>query len=207
MERPDSEFQGMSGAVFPVGLSDMVIGRKVEQRFGLLGLARLLKLVELVIDRADPSTTAPSAVLAWGDFLAALHCTQEDAGEFLNYCDHARVLDRGNDDGRLRLTLVGELVARLVPAEAPPLAAGARQLFDSDKQWAEWFKSDLNCPPYLVNDSSTRQLFRRWCATNVTTDEVEAATVRAIKAGEAPHPAILHDHLKALRVDKLRALS
>ena len=197
----------MSGAVFPVGLSDMVIGRKVEQRFGLLGLARLLKLVELVVERADGSTTAPSAVLAWGDFLSALHCNQEDAGEFLNYCDHARVLDRGNDDGRLRLTLVGELIARLVPAEAPPLTAGARQLFDSDKQWAEWFKSDLNCPPYLVNDPLTRQQFRRWCVNNITTDEVEAATERAIRAGEAPSPVILHDHLKALRGEKLRALA
>lgn len=193
--------------MFPVGLSAMVIGRKIEQRFGLLGLARLLKLVELVTERADGSTTAPSAVVAWGDFLAALGCNQEEAGEFLSYCDHARVLDRGNDDGRLRLTLVGELVARLVPTEAPPLAAGARQLFDSDKQWAEWFKADLNCPPYVVNDPMTRQLFRRWCVNNITTDEVEAATERAIKAGEAPQPAILHDHLKALRGDKFRALA
>lgn len=197
----------MSAAAFPVGLSGMVIGRKVEQRFGLLGLARLLKLVELVMDRVDGSRAAPTAVVAWGDFLAALHCNQEDAGEFLAYCDHARVLDRGDEDGRLRLTLVGELVTRLVPAEAPPLAAGARQLFDSPKQWAEWFKADLNCPPYLVNDPSTRQLFRRWCVNNITTDEVEAATERAIKAGEAPYPAILHDHLKALRGDKLRALT
>lgn len=199
----------MTATIFPVGLSEMVIGRKVEQRFGLLGLARLLKLVELVMERVDRSTTVPgmSAVVAWGDFLAALHCSQEEAGEFLSYCDHARVLDRGNEDGRLRLTLVGELVARLVPAEAPPLAVGARQLFDSDKQWAEWFKADLNCPPYLLNDSATRQLFRRWVATNVTTDEVEAAIDRAIKASEAPHPAVLHDHLKALRVDKLRALT
>lgn len=197
----------MSATTFPVGLSEMVIGRKVEQRFGLLGLGRLLKLVELVTERADKTVTTPTAVVAWGDFLAALHCNQEDAGEFLSYCDHARVLDRGDEDGRLRLTLVGELVARLVPPAAEPLALGARQLFDTDKQWAEWFKADLNCPPYLVNDPTTRQLFRRWVASNVTTDEVEAATERAIKAGEAPHPAVLHDHLRALRADKLRALT
>lgn len=197
----------MSARMFPVGLSEMVIGRKVEQRFGLLGLGRLLKLVELVMERADSSTKAPTAVLAWGDFLAALHCNQEDAGEFLSYCDHARVLDRGDEDGRLRLTLVGELVARLVPADAPAQAVGERQLFTTDKQWVEWFKSDLNCPPYLLNDSATRQLFRRWCVTNVTVDEVEAASVRAIKAGEEPHPAVLHGHLKALRLDKLSALT
>lgn len=197
----------MSAAIFPVGLSEMVIGRKIEQRFGLLGLARLLKVVELVGERADASTAAPVAVIAWGDFLAALHCDQEAAGDFLSYCEHARVLDRGNDDGRLRITLVGELAARLAPPVSVTAAASGRQLFDSEKQWAEWFKSELTCPPYLANDPVTRQLFRRWCATNVTTDEVEAATERAIKAGEAPHPAVLHDHLKALRVDKLRALA
>ncbi|MFJ7111285.1 hypothetical protein ACIQU2_27470 [Pseudomonas sp. NPDC098740] len=199
----------MNARPFPVGLSEMVIGRKIEQRFGLLGLGRLLKLVELVVVRADRSTTAPglSAVMAWGDFLAALSCNQEDAGEFLSYCDHARVLDRGDEGGRLRLTLVGELVARLIPPDAPAQAVGERLLFNTDKQWVEWFKSDLNCPPYLLNDSATRQLFRRWCVTNVTVDEVEAATERAIKAGEAPHPAVLHDHLKALRLDKLRALA
>jgi hypothetical protein len=197
----------MTPAYFPVGLSEMVIGRKVEQRFGLLGLARLLKLIELVTERADRAVSTLTAVVAWGDFLAALHCNQEDAGEFLSYCDHARVIDRGDENGRLRLTLVGELVARLVPADAPAILAGSRQLFVTDKQWAEWFKSDLNCPPYLVNDSATRQLFRRWVVTNVTTDEVEAATERAIKAGEAPHPAVLHDHLKNQRVEKLRALA
>ena len=197
----------MRAATFPVGLSGMVIGRKVEQRFGLLGLGRLLKLVELVTERADKAAPSLTAQVAWGDFLAALHCDQETAGEFLSYCDHARVLDRGNEDGCLRLTLVGELVARLIPADAPAQAVGERQLFATAKQWVEWFRADLNCPPYLLNDSATRQLFRRWCVNNITTDEVEAATERAIKAGEAPQPAVLHDYLKALRVEKLRALS
>ena len=197
----------MSLPIFPVGLSDMVIGRKIEQRFGLLGLGRLLKLVELVTERADKASISLTAVVAWGDFLAALHCDQDTAVEFLSYCDHARVLDRSAEDGRLRLTLVGELVARLVPAEAPAQAVGDRQLFTTAKQWVDWFKVDLNCPPYLLNDTATRQLFRRWCVNNITTDEVEAATARAIKAGEAPHPAVLYAHLKALRGEKLRALS
>ena len=197
----------MSAPIFPVGLSAMVIGRKVEQRFGLIGLGRLLKLVELVTERANPAGALLTAVVAWGDFLAALDCDQETAGDFLSYCDHARVLDWSTEDGRLRLTLVGELWARLVPAEVPVQAMGDRQLFTTAKQWVEWFKVDLNCPPYLLNDTATRQLFRRWCVNNITTDEVEAATARAIKAGEAPHPAVLYDHLKALRGEKLRALN
>ena len=188
--------------------SSLVISRKLEQRFGLIGLARLLKLVELVTDRL-PAEGPPSVVLAWGDFLTELSCNQEQAVEFLAYCDHARVLDQATDDGRLRLTLVGELASRLRPEVPTPLPqASGRQLFDTDKQWAAWFKDELSCPPYLANDPLTRQLFRRWCATNVTVDEIEAATERALKASEAPHPAVLHEHMKAIRQTKIeRALA
>lgn len=188
--------------------SSLVISKKLEQRFGLIGLARLLKLVELVTERL-PAEGPPSVVLAWGDFLTELSCNQEQAVEFLAYCDHARVLDQATDDGRLRLTLVGELASRLRPAVPDPQPqASGRLLFDTDKQWAEWFKSDLNCPPYLANDPLIRQLFRRWCATNVTVDEIEAATERALAAGHAPQPAVLHDHLKAIRQTKIeRALA
>lgn len=183
--------------------SSLVISKKLEQRFGLIGLARLLKLVELVTERL-PAEGSPSVVLAWGDFLTELSCTQEQATEFLAYCDHARVLDQATDDGRLRLTLVGELAERLRPAvPTPQPQVSGRLLFDTDKQWATWFKDDLNCPPYLANDPNTRQLFRRWCATNVTVDEVEAATTRALAAGEAPLPSILHDHLKVIRQAKI----
>lgn len=188
--------------------SSLVISRKLEQRFGLIGMARLLKLVELVTERL-PAEGPPSVVLAWGDFLTELSCNQEQAVEFLAYCDHARVLDQATEDGRLRLTLVGELASRLRPAVPTPLPqASGRQLFDTDKQWAVWFKDELSCPPYLANDPLTRQLFRRWCATNVTVDEIEAATERALQASEAPHPAVLHEHLKAIRQTKIeRALA
>lgn len=68
--------------------SSLVISKKLEQRFGLIGLARLLKLVELVTERL-PAEGPPSVVLAWGDFLTELSCNQEQAVEFLAYCDHA----------------------------------------------------------------------------------------------------------------------
>lgn len=184
-----------------------VIGCKLEQRFGLLGLARLLKLAELVVARAEPGAKRPRAVVAWGDFKAALQFTsQEAATEFLNYCDHARVLDQGVEGDRLRLTLAGELVELIAPP-APPSPVAARQLFQSEQEWAEWFSTDLNCPPYLRNDPATRRLFRHWCASNVTVDEVEAAAIRATSAREAPHPATLHDYIKAMRLEKIRAAS
>jgi hypothetical protein len=196
----------MGSSSYPVGLSEWVIGKKIEQRFGLIGIARLIKLVELVAERNAPATTAPSAVVAWGDFMAALHCNNEIATEFLAYCDHARVIDQGSEDGRLRLTLVGELAMRLACAEAVAAPPVGRLLFVTHQQWAEWFKAELSCPPYLVNDPVTLKLFRRWCATNVTVDEVEAAIERSKHAQEAPHPAALHDHMKALRLEKLRAI-
>lgn len=183
-----------------------VAGRKVEQRFGLAGLARLLKLVELVVDRADPGAKRVSAVLAWGDLLAVIQCDQVAALEFLVYCGHARALDHGNDGGRVRLSLVGELAALLVESPAAAPSAG-RTLFEREQQWADWFAADLDLPPYLRNDPDTRRLFRHWCASNVTVDEVEQAAMRAVAEGRAPSPAILHEHIKALRLEKIRAAS
>ena len=191
----------MPGFKVPAGLSTLVIVRKVEQRFGLLGFARLLKLVELVADAA--TVPAPgSAVVAWGDALQALGCGQDDAAEFLTYCEHALVLERSGSEGRLRLTLRGELAAMLVEAvhDAPPPAP---MLFCTEQQWADWFMADLNCPPYLANDAGSRQLFRRWIATNVTVTEAEAAMQRVIEAREAFSPAVLHDHLAAVRKAKI----
>lgn len=189
-----------------IGISDWVISKKLDQRYGPLGIGQLVKLVELVATRAEAGRKGPSMVIAWGDFLAALGCNVETATEFLTYCEQARAIDRGNEDGRLRITLVGELASLFAAPEAPPVQASGRILFETDKQWSDWFKADLNCPPYLANDPYTRQLFKRWCVSNVTLDEIEEATRRAIAQSEAPQPAILNDYLKALRQEKLSAL-
>lgn len=188
-------------STFPLSLSGAVIGRKVEQRFGLLGLARLLKLAELVAARADREAKRISAVVAWGDFMAALQCSQDEAVEFLTYCDHARVIDQGRDGERLELTLVGEMAAFMAPPPPPAPVV----VFETERQWAEWFAADLNCPPYVRNDPVTRALFRRWCAVNVTVAEVEAAALRAVNAGGAPTPATLQDHIRAIRQEKINA--
>lgn len=195
----------MRGIWVPAGLSGLVIAKKLEQRFGLLGFARMVKLVELVAELSAPDA-APSAVVAWGDFMLAIGCNQEATGEFLAYCEHARVLDRSDEDGRLRLTLLGELAGLLATPAAAALPAGpvGPVLFTTDKQWTRWFIDEWNCPAYLANDPVTRALFRRWCATNVTVDEVEAASELALKASEAPMPAILHDHLKTVRETKIK---
>lgn len=191
----------------PVGMSDWVISKKIEQRFGLIGIARLVKLLELVVERSDKSAKAPTALVAWGDFMAALHCDTSAAADFLAYCEQARVLDRATEDGRLRVTLIGELANRAAPPVDQAVAPAGREIFTKPEQWAEWFASDLNCPPYLAKDPYTTKIFARWCVTNVALDEVEAAVERAIQKGEAPQPAALHDYLKALRLERLSAVS
>lgn len=197
----------MPSSEWPFRLFDLTVFRKVDQRFGMLGAARLIRLIELVLEQVADSDQPLTAVMAWGDFMTAMSCNSEQAAEFLAYCDHARAIDRADVDGRLSLTLVGELAARFRPADSGPRPVPGRVLFETDKQWAEWFKGELNCPPYLANDPSCRRIFRRWCATNVTVDEMEAAIERAMKAGEAPSPAVLHDHLRAYRQAKIERAS
>jgi hypothetical protein len=200
----------MRGYVPLIGLSGWVIAKKLEQRFGVVGIGRLVKLVELMSARAEPGRKGPSMLVAWGDFMAALQCNTEAATEFLTYCEQARALDRSTEDGRLRVTLVGELASLLAEpdtSDAPITQVAGRTLFSTHKQWVDYFRSELDCPPYLANDPYTHKLFKRWCITNVTLDEVEEAIERAIERREAPQPAILHDYLKALRLEKLSALA
>lgn len=185
-------------------LVQAVVGRKVEQRFGLAGLGRLFKLIELVTARATPEAKRVAAVIAWGDLFGALQCDQPAALEFLAYCGHAGVLDQGNEGGRLRLTLTGELASLLAsPVGAAPDSAPV--LFVNEQQWADWFAADLDMPPYLRDDPEARRLFRHWCASNVTVAEVEAAAIRVTADGHAPMPAALHSQIRAFRQEKIRA--
>lgn len=190
----------MGGFNVPAGLSSLVIARKVEQRFGLPGFARLLKLVELVAD-ASTKPASDAALLDWGDVLQALG-SQDAAAEFLSYCETAGVLERAGGD-RLRLALRGELACLLAPVAEQQAPAASPVLFTREQEWVDWFLADMNCPPYLANDASSRQLFRRWIATNVTVEEADAAMRLAIEAREAPAPVVLHEHLQAVRRAKI----
>lgn len=192
----------MQGFLKVSGLSGSVIVRKVEQRFGFPGYARLIKLLELM-SVAGPVVEGAPVVMPWADVLEVLQTGDMHAREFLKYCEDAKALRVTRDDGRFQVTLFGELAALMASAPTVPAVVAGPVLFETDEQWADWFATDLDCPPYLVNDASTRQLFRRWCATNVTVAEVEAAIELAIKAKEESHPAALHDHLKTVRNTKI----
>jgi hypothetical protein len=192
----------MQGFLKVTGLSGLVVVRKLEQRFGLAGYARLIKLLEL-ISVSGPVIEGEPVSLPWADVLESLQAGDMHAREFVSYCEEARALRVTRDAGQLLVTLCGELVVLMASDPMVPEVVVGPVLFETDDQWADWFSADLNCPPYLANDASTRYLFRRWCATNVTVAEVEAAIELAIKAKEAPLPAALHDHLKTVRNTKI----
>jgi hypothetical protein len=178
-----------------------VIVRKLEQRFGVVGFGRLIKVLELV-GEVSLSVADEPCVIAWADVLEGLQADDMKAWEFLTYCEKAGALCVTRDEGRLQVTLCGELAALMANAPAALVMPGP-VLFESDEQWAEWFTADLNCPPHLASDAQTRRLYLRWCATNVTVAEIEAAIELAVGDGRAPLPAVLHEYLKTVRNNKI----
>lgn len=182
------------------GLSALVLVKKLESRYGLLGFARLVKLLELVAEKPAAAPDEP-VVLAWADVLESLQVNDLMCFEFLAFCENAKALRVTRDESRLQLKLCGELDALM--ANAPVQAGSGPVLFETPEQWAEWFATDLGCPPHVATDPLNRQRFRRWCATNVTVTEVEAAIELAIKASQAPTPTALHEHLRTVRTTKI----
>lgn len=183
------------------GLSSLVIVRKLEQRFGVVGFGRLIKVLELVGEVSLRVANEPF-VIAWADVLEGLQADDTKAWEFFTYCEKAGALRVTREEGRLQVTLCGELDALMANAPVASVMP-VPVLFESDDQWAEWFAADLNCPPHLASDAQTRRIYLRWCATNVTVAEVEAAIELAIGDGRAPLPAVLHEYLKTVRNNKI----
>lgn len=192
----------MQGFLRLSGLSNLVVVRKVEQRFGFAGYARLIKLLEL-ISSMKPAVDESPLGMPWADVLEALQVDDLRGREFLTYCEDAKALRVTRREGVFEVALCGELVSLMANAPVGLGNVPKLVLFESEREWADWFAADFNCPPYLVNDAYNRQLFRRWCAVNVTVAEIEAAVELAIGAKEAPHPVALHEHLKTVRIKKL----
>lgn len=131
----------MSSLNLPANFSALPIVLKVEQRFGVAGFARLIKLLGLL-----PSSP-----------------------------DHA----------------LG--IIELPAAQLPKVA----------NEWCQWLAVELSMPAHHGKDPYNQSLFRHWCATNVTIDEMNAAIELAIKAGAGLTPSNLHTFLKTVRKEKL----
>ena len=155
----------------PSNFSALPVVLKVEQRFGMAGFARLIKLLELFA--SSPSRNTGVVALPVSDWLDALQVDPQDLGFLLDYLAKAEwlTLEQGEEPGSpLRITLAD---------------------------------FTMFLPPLLGKDPYTQDLFRRWCASNVTIEEMELAIELARKASTAPSPPALHDFLKTVRNTKI----
>lgn len=188
----------MSWAKLSGAFSAQVAVRKVEQRFGLVGFARMVKLVELL---ATSSTRAAGSIsMRPSDWLDALQIHRPELDEFLAYLQAAGWLtvEQGGEPGA-PLTVVLANAALYLPDSSDP------QLFTEAAQWADWCAVELAAPAWLINDPHTQQLFRRWCASNVTTREMAEAVQRALSASAQLSPTELHEQLQIVRRQRLQA--
>lgn len=177
----------------PFDFSALPIVLKVEQRFGLPGFARLIKLLELFA--SSPSRESGVIELPISDWVDALQAGAEDINTFLAYLAKAEwlALEQGEEPGApLRVTLAA-FADFLPPLELPKIA----------DQWRRWFEYELSMPPLLGKDPYTQDLFRRWCASNVTINDMELAIELARNANTAPSPPALHEFLKTVRNTKI----
>lgn len=185
----------MTGFVHSSNLSDQVLVRKVEQRFGLVGYARLCKVFELV------ALGNGVASLSRSDWVDALQCDGVALDGFLAYCVQAGGLSTSQADGANGLLAI-RVIERdtLCPSAVPGIASSV--LPRVADEWVAWCRTELNLPGWQLNEATTRRMFARWCAVNVTTEEATRAIESAGRAGEVSAAAI-HDHLNLLRRQRI----
>lgn len=177
----------------PPNFSALPIVLKIEQRFGAAGFARLIKLLELFA--ASPARVAGLIELPASDWRDALQAGPLELGVFLSYLasDGFLAQEQGPEPGSpLRVTLA-EFSAFLPPLQLPRVA----------NEWRQWFAAELGMSEDHGKDPYNQSLFRRWCAKNVTIEEMNAAIELAIKDGTGLTPANLHTLLMTVRKDKL----
>ncbi|MQU22159.1 hypothetical protein GHO35_13520 [Pseudomonas helleri] len=166
---------------------------KVEQRFGAAGFARLIKLLEQFA--ASPSRASGVVEQAASDWRSALQVGPLELNVFLAYLETAGflALEQAAEPGSpLRVTLA-ECAAFLPPLQLPGVA----------NDWRQWFAAELCLSEVQGKDPYNQSLFRRWCATNVTIEEMNAAIELAVKAGTTLTPPNLHALLMTVRKEKL----
>jgi len=183
----------MASLNLPINFSSLPIVLKVEQRFGLPGFARLIKLLELL--SSSPDHALGVIELPASDWRDALQVGPLELNVFLTYvaADGFLSVEQSPEPGApLRITLADP--GGFVPASQLPKVAN---------EWCQWLAAELSMPAHHGKDPYNQSLFRHWCATNVTIDEMNAAIELAMKAGAGLTPPNLHNFLKTVRKEKL----
>lgn len=168
----------------------------LEERFGLLGYARFVKLLE----QCDGAGTAAMSAIDW---MGVLRAGRDDVDTFLAFLAQRRVIELSQSKDPSAPVLVQVVDFEQYHVD-PSYAARAVVVFTTAAQWSAWLSIELSVPAFLINDGSTQRLLRHWCATNVTLAEAVEAVDLATKATPPDiTPAALHDYIKAIRVRRI----
>lgn len=184
----------------PSGFSTSVVARRVENRYGLAGFARLIKLLEIL---ASSDTASGGIVpLPRSDWSGALGVSDEELYDYLGALMRFGWLtfSEGAEPGAPLVVVFCQADDYLPRAE--PL------LFTSPDQWAFWCETELNMRREVAGDPLTLGLFRRWCASNVTVTEMHQACEEAAPHNAELTPSVLHAQLQSVRrarLEKARA--
>lgn len=179
----------------PSNFSASPVAGRVEKRFGLVGFARLIKLLELL--GSSDHATGGVVPLPKSDWLDALHASSDELHELLNFLSKAGWLTYSEGDEPGAPLVVAFLKADdFLPAAAPIL-------FTAADQWVFWCETELNMRREVTGDPNNQGLFRRWCASNVTVTEMLQACDEAAPTNPQLTPSVLHAQLQTVRRARL----
>lgn len=169
--------------------SDLI--QRAERKFGLIGYARTVKLLELLA--AGEMLAGGTIPLPKSDWLDALQASPEELHELLNFLTKCGWLtySEGQEPGA-PLVIHFKQADDFLP-QAEPL------LFVSADQWVFWCETELNMRREVTGDPHTLALFRRWCASNVTVTEMLQACDEAAPNNPELTPSVLHAQLQSVR--------
>lgn len=173
-------------------LSENSTAQALISRLGLVGFARLIKIVE-------ECTDAGQVAMSWSDWLSTLACTRDQFDELLTVLDKLGAFRASQAEGvsaPLMLSM-GQPLQFLLAKPDP-----ATVVFTKAAQWADWMAVELAAPNWCVTDPDSQELFRRWCASNVTLAEMQQAAELAAQVPDLT-PNGLHAAWKQVRAARV----
>jgi hypothetical protein len=166
--------------------------RTITQRLGLVGFARLVLILEECTDAGQVS-------MSRRDWLATLQCSAVEFDELLGVLDQVGAFRSSQLPGELAplmLSMAQSLQFLLVKPDP------ATVVLTTAAQWADWMAVELAAPGWLTSDPASQELFRRWCASNVTLGEMsQAAELAALVPDLTPNG--LHAKWKEVRATRV----
>lgn len=166
--------------------------QSVIKMLGMGGFGRLIRVLEDCTDNGQ-------LALSWSDWLSMLECNRDQFDAWLSTVVELGAFTVSQGEGMsapLMLTLGQPL--RFLLAHPDP----ASVVFTTAAQWSDWMTLELAAPARVVTDPASQELFRRWCASNVSLAEIQQAAERAALAHDVS-PVGLHEQWKTVRTERV----